>query len=76
VPLLCAAGTRFVENAVKFAAAGTQVLLVYPGPHADLDRHAMEFLAKQNPLPSNLSLVIDPALYIHDSLRFAVGCPT
>jgi peroxiredoxin len=50
----------FVENAANFAAAGTQVLLVYPGPHADLDRHAMEFLAKQNPLPSNLSLVIDP----------------
>jgi peroxiredoxin len=50
----------FIANADKFAALGAQVLLVYPGPPADLDQHANEFLAKQNPLPANLRLVIDP----------------
>jgi peroxiredoxin len=50
----------FVENADKFAVAGAQILLVYPGPPADLDQHAKEALAKQNPLPANIHLVIDP----------------
>jgi len=50
----------FIENAGKFAASGTQVLLVYPGPPADLDQRAKEFLTKENPLPPNVILVIDP----------------
>jgi peroxiredoxin len=50
----------FVKNADQFSAAGAQVLLVYPGPPADLDQHAKEFLVKQNPLPANIHLVIDP----------------
>jgi len=50
----------FLVNGDKFAAAGTEVLLVYPGPPADLDQRAKEFLAKENPLPANLHLVIDP----------------
>jgi peroxiredoxin len=50
----------FLLNSDKFAAAGTEVLLVYPGPPAELDQHAKEFLAKENPLPANLHLVIDP----------------
>ena len=47
-------------SADRFAALGAQVLLVYPGPSAELDQRAREFLAKQNPLPANLHLVIDP----------------
>jgi peroxiredoxin len=50
----------FIANADKFAALGTQVLLVYPGPPAELDQKAREFLTKQNPLPPGISLVIDP----------------
>jgi peroxiredoxin len=50
----------FVENADKFASSGTQVLLVYPGPPAELDQGAKEFLSKENPLPANVILVIDP----------------
>jgi peroxiredoxin len=50
----------FIVNADKFADVGVQVLLVYPGPPADLDQRAKEFLAKQNKLPDNLHLVIDP----------------
>lgn len=50
----------FVENADKFRAMGAQVLLVYPGPSADLDQSAREALARQNPLPGNVHLVTDP----------------
>lgn len=51
----------FVEHAADFAAEQTMVLLVYPGPSADLDQHAKDFLAKQADLPSNVMLVVDPA---------------
>jgi peroxiredoxin Q/BCP len=50
----------FVEHASGFAAKNTTVLLVYPGPPANLDQHANEFLAKQPELPSNVVLVTDP----------------
>jgi len=50
----------FVEHASEFAAKNLSVLLVYPGPPADLDQHAKEFLAKQSGLPSNIVLVVDP----------------
>lgn len=50
----------FVEHAADFAAKKATVLLVYPGPPADLDQHAKEFLAKQTNLPSNVVLVTDP----------------
>ncbi len=50
----------FVEHASDFAARNTTVLLVYPGPPADLDQHANDFLAKQPELPSNVVLVTDP----------------
>jgi peroxiredoxin len=49
----------FVQHAAEFAQAGAQVLLVYPGPPAQLDAHAKEFLSHE-PLPSNVRLVIDP----------------
>ena len=50
----------YVENAQQLAAKGIQVLLVYPGPPAQLSDHAKEFLAKQNQLPDNVHLVVDP----------------
>jgi peroxiredoxin len=50
----------FQVNADKFTALGVQLLLVYPGPPADLDKRAQEFLAKQGTLPANFHLVIDP----------------
>jgi len=50
----------FILNAGKFAALHAQVLLVYPGPPAALDERAKEFLAKENSLPANVRLVIDP----------------
>ncbi|MGA7524750.1 MAG: redoxin domain-containing protein [Acidobacteriaceae bacterium] len=50
----------FIEHAQDFAAKHVHVLLVYPGPPADLDRHAKDFLAKQADLPANIQLVIDP----------------
>ena len=50
----------FVEHSADFAAKHASVLLVYPGPPADLDQHAKEFLAKQANLPANVTLVTDP----------------
>ena len=50
----------FVGHASGFAAKHVNVLLVYPGPPADLDQHAKEFLAKQADLPQNIQLVTDP----------------
>jgi len=50
----------FVEHASDFKAKNTRVLLVYPGPPANLDQHAKEFLEKQAELPSNVVLVTDP----------------
>lgn len=50
----------FVEHAPQFAEKHVNVLLVYPGPPADLDQHAKEFLTKQANLPANVQLVIDP----------------
>jgi peroxiredoxin len=50
----------FIENSDKFTASGAQILFVYPGPPAELDQRAKEFLTKQNPLPENIHLVTDP----------------
>ena len=50
----------FVERAADFAAKDVKVLLVYPGPPAELDQHAKDFLTKQSELPANIVLVTDP----------------
>ena len=50
----------FVDHASDFKAKNTRVLLVYPGPPADLDQHAKEFFETQAELPSNVVLVTDP----------------
>jgi peroxiredoxin len=50
----------FEDHAADFKAKNTRVLLVYPGPPADLDQRAKEFLEKQAELPSNIVLVTDP----------------
>ncbi len=50
----------FVEHSGDFMAKHATVLLVYPGPPADLDQHAKEFLTKQADLPANIQLVVDP----------------
>jgi peroxiredoxin len=50
----------FVDHASDFKAKNTRVLLIYPGPPADLDQHAKAFLEKQAELPSNIVLVTDP----------------
>jgi len=49
-----------VNRAADFAAEGVSVLLVYPGPPAELGERAKEFLAKQSQLPPNMTLVTDP----------------
>ncbi len=50
----------FVEHTLDFKSRNVNVLLVYPGPPADLDQHTREFLEKQADLPANIVLVADP----------------
>ncbi|QEG40982.1 peroxiredoxin family protein [Roseimaritima ulvae] len=49
----------FVNNADKFAAKNTRVLLVYPGPVSQLDKRAEEFLHGTK-LPEPLTFLLDP----------------
>lgn len=49
-----------LDHGTEFAARKANVLLVYPGPPADLNQRAQEALAKQVHLPKNVTLVIDP----------------
>jgi peroxiredoxin len=50
----------FIEHAAAFGAKDVKVVLVYPGPPAELDQHAKEFLTQQPTLPRNVVLIIDP----------------
>ena len=49
----------FTRKAADFAAHGAQVVMVYPGPAADLKAHAAEFLQNKE-WPKDLVFVIDP----------------
>ena len=50
----------FVDHSADFSAHHAIVLLVYPGPPAELDKRAVEFMAKQAALPDSIKLVTDP----------------
>ena len=50
---------ELMANSDKFAAMSTPVVLVYPGPSADLQKRADEFVTGKD-LPKNFTLVIDP----------------
>jgi peroxiredoxin len=58
-PLCTRQVNDFVSHASEFDAAGAQVLMVYPGPAADLNAHAQEFLQNKN-WPKNFFFVVDP----------------
>jgi thioredoxin-dependent peroxiredoxin len=58
-PLCTRQVNDFVSRASEFDAVGAQVLMVYPGPAADLKNHAEEFLHNKN-WPKNFLFVIDP----------------
>ena len=50
---------ELIGSGEKFAASNTPVILVYPGPSSDLQKHANEFVTGKN-LPKNFQFVIDP----------------
>jgi peroxiredoxin len=58
-PLCTRQVNDFVSQASEFDALGAQVLMVYPGPAADLKKHAEEFLHNKN-WPGNFLFVVDP----------------
>jgi peroxiredoxin len=49
----------FQQSAAQFAALGTQVLFIYPGPSSNLASEASSFTPTSS-LPGNMHLVIDP----------------
>jgi len=49
----------FVPHAEEFAARGAQVVMVYPGPAAQLKAHAQEFISDKS-WPQSFLFVIDP----------------
>ena len=52
---------EFMAQADKFAAKGVELLLVYPGPPAEVSQRATEFMALlHGKLPANYHLVVDP----------------
>jgi len=53
-------GARFHPACGQICGAWRPGAPHIPGPPADLDQHAKEFLSKQDPLSANLDLVIDP----------------
>ena len=65
----------FAEHASDFAARNTAVLLVYPGPPAQLDEHAKEFLVKEANLPANVTLVLDPDYKVTNLLGLRWDAP-
>ena len=65
----------FVDHAPEFAARKVNVLLVYPGPPADLDQRAKEFLAQQADLPANITLVTDPDYKVVNQLGLRWDAP-
>jgi len=50
---------EFLGAAAEFAKTGAQVLMVYPGPEADLADRAREFTADKE-FPDNFHLLLDP----------------
>jgi peroxiredoxin len=50
---------EYVGHAADFAARQLPVIMVYPGPAAELRAHAQEFLAKQK-WPKGFFFVLDP----------------
>jgi thioredoxin-dependent peroxiredoxin len=49
----------FLQNGAALAGAAGRVILVYPGPPADLKARAEEFLSDKK-IPANFELVLDP----------------
>lgn len=50
---------QFLSNAKKFKALKTRVVMVYPGPADNLNKHAEDFVRGKT-LPDNFSLALDP----------------
>lgn len=50
---------EFLGKAKPFDEAGATVVMVYPGPAADLDEHAKEFVQGKT-FPANFRFLVDP----------------
>jgi len=51
--------SEFVRSGTEFARAGVRVVMVYPGPPAEVQTKAKEFVSDKN-LPQHFELLVDP----------------
>lgn len=65
---------QFVAKAAEFRQANARVLLVYPGPEAQLQLKAQEFLGKQK-LPAGFQFLLDPDYKFTNSYRLRWDAP-
>lgn len=64
----------YLGAAGKFAAAGLNVVMIYPGPAGDLDTRAEEFLDGRT-LPSGVTMLIDPDYTLVDAYGLRWDAP-
>jgi peroxiredoxin len=65
---------EFVKSGPDFMKAGARVMLVYPGPKANAQDKAQEFVTGKN-LPRNFELVVDPDYMVTNLYRLRWEAP-
>ncbi len=75
-PLCSLQVADLVRNASAFAEKSARVVLVYPGPAAELSARAKEFTANKNKnLPENITLVVDPDFLVTNAYHLRWDAP-
>lgn len=64
----------FVGKADQFDAKGADLIMVYPGPGDDLDKHAKQFVGRTQ-LPKNAAFVLDPDYAMTDAFDLRWDAP-
>lgn len=63
-----------LSHAKDFEAAGAEVVLAYPGPAAEIDARASEFIAGKD-FPANIHFLLDPDLAAVNALGLRWDAP-
>lgn len=65
---------EFLKHANRFAAVDAQVVMIYPGPDAELQPKAREFLGERQ-LPKHFHMLIDPDYEFTNAYRLRWNAP-
>lgn len=65
---------EFLGRAGDFAEAGARVVMIYPGPAADLDEHAREFVRGRS-FPEHFTFLIDPGYTFTEAYHLRWDAP-